>query len=168
VILGRLASAGEDAVVAGEFGTLERLPGGRPPGRRGQLQGVPADVYVFDVWFDEAGRVGVAVGLSGAILRSEDGGATWSRVEAPITRDLFGVGGAGERVAIVGEGGFAAHSSDGGRTFTTSELPPLPLALTDVELTASGRGFAVGPRGLVLRSDDSGASFRPVHGVGVK
>jgi hypothetical protein len=166
VILGRIAPAGADAVVAGEFGTLERLPEGRPPGRRAQLEGVPADLYVFDVWLDEAGRVGVAVGLGGAILRSEDGGATWARVGSEITRDLFGVGGAGERVTIVGEGGFAAHSTDGGRTFATSALPALPVSLTDVEVTPSGRAFAVGPRGLVLRSDDAGASFRPVHGAG--
>jgi photosystem II stability/assembly factor-like uncharacterized protein len=164
VILGRIAPAAADAVVAGEYGTLERLPGGRPPGRRGALVGVPADAYVFDVWLDEAGATGVAVGLAGAILRSDDGGATWSRVEAPFTRDLYGVGGAGTRVVIVGEGGFAARSQDGGRTFTVSELPPLPVALNDVELTPDGRAFAVGPRGRVLRSDDAGAKFRVVHG----
>jgi hypothetical protein len=166
VILGRIAPAGADAVVAGEFGTLERLPGGRPPGRRGVLAGVPADVYVFDVWFDAAGRVGVAVGLSGAILRSEDGGASWSRVDSPIASDLFGVGGTGERVVIVGDGGFAAFSTDGGRSFARSELAPLPVPLSDVEVSAAGRAFAVGPRGLVLRSDDAGGGFRAVHGGG--
>ncbi len=164
VILGRIAPAGQDAVVAGEFGTLERLPGGRPPGKRAALAGVPDDVYVFDVWFDDAGHLGVAVGLSGAILRSEDGGARWTRVDAPITRDLFGVGGSGERVVIVGESGFAAFSDDAGRSFAPAELPVLPVGLNDVEVAASGRAFAVGPRGLVLRSDDRGASFRVVHG----
>jgi len=166
VILGRIAPAGADAVVAGEFGTLERMPDGQPPGRRGALAGVPDDLYVFDVWFDAAGRVGVAVGLSGAVLRSEDGGATWSRVDAGVARDLFGVGGDGERVVIVGEGGFAAYSDDGGKTFQPAALPPLPVGLNDVAVSSSGRAFAVGPRGLVLRSDDRGASFRVVHGGG--
>jgi photosystem II stability/assembly factor-like uncharacterized protein len=125
---------------------------------------VPSDVYVFDVWLDEAGTNGVAVGLSGAVLRTEDGGATWTRVDAPIARDLFGVGGSGSRVVVVGEGGFAAHSQDGGRSFETSDVPPLPIALHDVELTSEGRAYAVGPRGLVLRSDDAGTSFHVVHG----
>jgi photosystem II stability/assembly factor-like uncharacterized protein len=164
VILGRVAPAGPDAVVAGEFGTLERWPGGRPPGKRGVLVGVPGDIYVFDVWFDETGKVGVAVGLSGAILRSEDGGANWSRVDSPIARDLYGVGGSGDRVVIVGEGGFAAYSDDAGKSFTPAKLPALPVALTDVEVAASGKAFAVGPRGLVLRSDDRGSSVAFAHG----
>lgn len=165
VILGRIAHAGPDAVVAGEFGTLERLPQGRPPGRRATLAGVPEDFYVFDTWFDAEGRVGVAVGLSGAIVRSEDGGANWTRVPAPFSADLFGVGGSGARVVVAGEGGFLAVSDDAGRTFRAAEAPALPVTLTDVEFADAERAYAVGPRGLVLRSDDGGARFRAVRGA---
>jgi photosystem II stability/assembly factor-like uncharacterized protein len=164
VILGRMAKAGSDAVLAGEFGTIERLPSGVPPGQRGKLAGVPEDLYVFDVWMDDGGATGVAVGLGGAIVRSEDGGATWSRVSAPSAQDLFGVGGAGARVVISGESGVLAHSDDGGRTFRAAESPALPVTLTDVEFGDALRVFAVGPRGLVLRSDDGGARFAVVRG----
>ncbi len=165
VILGRIAAAGPDAVVAGEFGTLERLSAGLPPGRRATLAGVPEDFYVFDAWFDAAGEVGVAVGLSGAIVRSQDGGATWSRVSVPFTQDLFGVGGSGARVVVVGEGGFVALSDDGGATFRPADAPSLPVTLTDVEFADPEHVYAVGPRGLVLRSDDGGARFRAVRGA---
>ncbi len=164
VILGRMARAGDDAVVAGEFGTLERFPAGLPPGRRATLAGVPEDFYVFDVWFDAAGTVGVAVGLSGAIVRSEDGGASWARVETPFTQDLFGVGGSGARVVVSGEGSLLLVSADGGKTFAAADGPSLPVTLTDVEFADAERAFAVGPRGLMLRSDDGGASFRVVRG----
>ncbi len=168
VVLGRIVRAGDDAALAGEFGTLERLPGGMPPGRRGVLHGVPEDLYVFDVWFDEPGRIGVAVGLEGAILRSDDAGASWQRVRSDFDADLAGVGGSGERVVVAGEGGFLAVSSDGGASFTRARSPALPFPLADVELADSRRAFAVGPRGLVLRSDDGGESFRAVRGAGAR
>jgi photosystem II stability/assembly factor-like uncharacterized protein len=168
VILGRISKAGSDATVAGEFGTLERLPAGVPPGHRGKLDGVPEDLYVFDVWMDAAGTTGVAVGLGGAILRSDDGGATWSRVVTPFKQDLFGVGGSGARVVISGEAGLLLVSEDAGRTFIAAESPALPVTLTDAEFADAQHVFAVGPRGLVLRSDDGGAHFRVVRGLGGK
>ncbi len=163
VILGRLVRAGDDAVGVGEFGTIERLRGAQPPGVRATLSGVPIDTYVYDAWFDAKGEVGVAVGLAGTILRSSDSGATWTRVATPFTQDLFGVGGAGSRVVVAGEGGLLALSTDGGVTFAAAESLPLPVSLTDVEFADADRAFAVGPRGLILRSSDGGSHFAVVH-----
>ncbi|MFI5316136.1 MAG: WD40/YVTN/BNR-like repeat-containing protein [Myxococcota bacterium] len=163
VILGRLTRAGADAVGVGEFGTIERLSAGLPPGARGALHGVPGDTYVYDAWFDADGKTGVAVGLAGTILRSSDGGATWDPVKTAFTQDLFGVGGSGARVVVTGEGGLLAVSSDGGLTFAPAESPPLPVPLNDVDFADESHVFAVGPRGLVLRSSDGGAHFSLVH-----
>lgn len=163
VILGRLSSVGGDAVGAGEFGTIERLPRGIPPGRRGRLSGVPEDLYVFDVWLDADEGVGVAVGLGGSVVRSEDGGATWSSVTTSFGQDLFGVGGSGARVVISGEGGLLAFSEDAGRSFRQTESPIPSVTLTDVEFADAQHVYAVGSRGLVLRSDDGGAHFRVVR-----
>jgi photosystem II stability/assembly factor-like uncharacterized protein len=163
VILGRLVRAGPDAVGVGEFGTIERLRGARPPGARGVLSGVPVDTYVYDAWFDADGKTGVAVGLAGTILRSTDSGATWAPVKTAFTQDLFGVGGSGARVVVAGEGGLLALSTDGGLTFAAAESPPLPVPLTDVDFADDEHAFAVGPRGLVLRSTDGGAHFALVH-----
>jgi len=164
VILGRLAPVESDAVVVGEFGTIERLPAGIPPGKRGVLHGVPDDTYVYDSWFDASGKVGVAVGLAGTILRSDDGGATWDKVQTALTQDLFGVGGFGTHVVVSGEGGLLALSSDGGQTFARADSPPLPIPLYDVDFGDAEHAYSVGPRGLILRSTDGGAHFSVVHG----
>jgi len=164
VILGRLVRAGAtDAVGVGEFGTIERLRAGLPPGTRGALSGVPEDTYVYDAWFDADGTTGIAVGLAGTILRSTDSGATWAPVKTPFTQDLFGVGGSGTHVVVAGEGGLLALSTDGGLTFAAAEAPPLPVPLTDVEFGDATHAYAVGPRGMVLRSTDGGGHFALVH-----
>jgi len=163
VILGRLVRAGPDAVGVGEFGTIERLRAGLPPGARGTLSGVPIDTYVYGAWFDADGKTGVAVGLAGTILRSTDSGASWAPVKTAFTQDLFGVGGWGSHVVVAGEGGLLAISTDGGLTFEAAKSPPLPVPLSDVDFGDEQHAYAVGPRGLVLRSTDGGASFAPVH-----
>lgn len=167
VILGGVARAGADAVIFGEFGTLERLQGWDPPARASQLFGVPADMYVFDVWFDAAGEGGLAVGLAGAVLRSSDGGASFTRVAVPFDADLYGVAGSGQAVVLVGEGGLVAYSDDGGRSFAEAARPPLPLPLLAAAFATAERVYVVGSRGNVLASGDAGRRFELVHGPAV-
>lgn len=168
IILGRIVPAGPDQAVVGEFGTIERLPGGRLPGRRGELTGVPDDIYLFDLWFDASGEVGIAVGLSGTVLRSEDGGATWAPVATEIDADLYGVGGAGSRVVVAGERGVIAVSDDAGLSFTQRHVPDLRLPFHDVAMSDPENGYLVGPRGLIvaLRDDGAGARFEILRGPG--
>ncbi|HXZ85361.1 MAG TPA: hypothetical protein VEI82_07715 [Myxococcota bacterium] len=163
VILGRIARADSDGVMVGEFGTIERLPAGMPPGKRGVLHGVPEDTYVYDAWFDPSGKIGIAVGLAGTILRSDDGGASWNKVQTEFTQDLFGAGGFGANVVVSGEGGLLAVSKDGGLSFARADSPPLPIPLYDVDFGDADHAYAVGPRGLVLRSSDGGAHFAVAH-----
>ena len=161
VILGRISPAGPDFVGVGEFGTIERLPKGELPGVRGVLHGVPEDFYVFDAWLDESGRWGVAVGLGGTVVRSEDGGANWERADVGLVSDLYGVGGAGDRVVVVGEGGTIAVSDDRGKSFELLQVAPLPLPFYDVAFASPERAFVVGPRGLIGQL--SGREFQVVH-----
>ncbi len=168
IILGRIVPAGLDRVLVAEFGTLERLPRGRLPGRRGKLSGIPEDVYLFDLWFDASGQVGIAVGLSGTVMRSEDGGASWTPVAAGLDADLYGVGGAGDRVVVVGEGGVIAISDDRGRSFEQRTVPGLRLPFHDVALGDKENGYLVGPRGLIVALRDGGKYFEVVRGPGAK
>jgi len=169
LIVSAVRSAGPDAVFAGEFGTIERLHGLALPGRRGVLVGVPEDVEIHDVWFREDGRVGVAVGVAGTLVRSEDGGETWTAVSGlPAGVDLYGVGGSGDVVVVAGDGGYVATSRDGAKSFVEAQAPPVPAPLLGVAFAGPERGYVVGPRGLVLRTDDGGAHFTPVHGAGAR
>jgi len=168
IILGRVVPAGGDAALVAEFGTLERLPGGRVPGERGRLSGVPEDVYLFDLWFDAAGEVGIAVGLAGTVLRSEDGGAHWAAVATGLDADLYGVGGADDRVVVVGERGVVAISDDRGRSFSRADRLALRLPFYDVALSDPDTGFMVGPRGLIVALRDGGERAEVVRGPGVE
>jgi photosystem II stability/assembly factor-like uncharacterized protein len=166
IILGRIVPAGADSALVAEFGTIERLPGGRLPGLRGKLSGVPDDVYLFDLWFDAAGEVGIAVGLSGTVLRSEDRGASWAPVDAGLDADLYGVGGAGNRVVVAGERGVIAISNDHGRSFEQHSVPGLHLPFYDVALSDPDNGYLVGPRGLVVALRDGGQRIQVLRGPG--
>jgi len=166
IILGRIVPAGPDRALVAEFGTIERLPGGRLPGRRGELTGVPEDVYLFDLWFDDSGQVGIAVGLSGTVMRSEDGGATWAPVVAGLDADLYGVGGAGNRVVVAGERGVVAVSDDRGRSFTQQTVPGLRLPFHDVAMSDPESGYLVGPRGLIVALREGGKRFEILRGPG--
>jgi len=168
IILGRVVPAGPDQALVAEFGTIERLPAGRLPGRRGELLGVPEDVYLFDLWFDASGRIGIAVGLSGTVLRSEDGGASWAPVAAGLDADLYGVGGAGSRVVVAGERGVVAVSDDQGRSFTPHSVPGLRLPFHDVAMGDAENGYLVGPRGLIVALREGGKRFEMLRGPGAR
>jgi photosystem II stability/assembly factor-like uncharacterized protein len=166
VVLGRIVPAAGDAVMIGEFGTIERLPGGRLPGRRAEITGVPDDVWPFDAWFDATGRTGLVVGLGGMVLRSEDGGAHWAPVRSGLSADLFGVGGYGTRVVVVGETGTIAVSDDLGRHFEPRPTPGPTEALHDVAFGDADTAFAVGPRGTILALRDGARRIEWLRGPG--
>jgi len=163
VILNGARPAAGDAALVGEFGTVDRMTGLGPPLLRGRLSGVPDDVYLTDVWFSADGRTGVAVGIAGTLLRSTDGGASWTPVAAGFDTDLYGVGGSGDLVAVAGDGGFVAVSHDAGASFVRPTLPAIPAPLLGVAFSSPERGYVVGMRGLVLATRDGGASFERVR-----
>ena len=120
VILGRIAPAGRRrGAWSASSARSSACPTGTPPGRAATLAGVPEDFYVFDVWFDDRrSRSAIAVGLSGPIVRSEDGGASWSRVAVRSREDLFGVGRRGDaRRGRRARAGCSRSPTDGGQTF---------------------------------------------------
>ena len=162
VVLNGVEAVDGGAFAFGEFGVIDRLDADGFVARRGKLETVAEQPYIFDLWFAPDGTTGVAVGLRGLVLRSEDGGATWSPIPFLQDVDLYGIDGHGEAVAVVGDGGFIAISRDGGRTFERSSTPPSPTPLADVAFANDQRLLAAGMRGLILRSEDGGESFQVV------
>ena len=110
---------------------------------------------LFGVRFSDA-QHGIAVGLDSVILRTENGGATWTPVPPPIQgRSLFDVFVRGQQGWIVGDQGTVLRTADGGASWTVEPLP-LQLAanwIRSVWLAPGGRGLAVGSEGLVFRVD---------------
>ena len=65
---------------------------------------------------------GFAVGSNGLILRTEDGGLTWTDNESPVQTNLFSVTAIGKRGAVaVGELGTVLVTEDGGVTWLSQK-----------------------------------------------
>jgi photosystem II stability/assembly factor-like uncharacterized protein len=106
----------------------------------------------------------VAVGDTGTILRSTDGGGTWQRVTSPAVDDLHGVAFHGATGIIVGFNGMVLRSTNGGADWVKVTRPTTRfLFAVGMSPIAS---VAVGEEGTLLHSTDDGATWAP-SGAGV-
>lgn len=132
-----------------------------------QAATVPVSSTLTAVTFADA-RTGWAVGHWGAILKTIDGGQTWSQQRSDFQADqpLFSVHfkNAGEGWAV-GLWSLMLHTSDGGASWTQVPLPPPPNAkkadrnLYAIFSDAKGGLFITSEQGRVLRSLDDGKSW---------
>lgn len=105
------------------------------------------------------GTQAVAVGSQGETVRTDDAGATWSRVSG-------GVGGRFTRLrassatsaVIAGERGILALTQNGGKSWRTASAPT-DADVVDASFTGPVRGYVLDSRGAVLRTDNLGASW---------
>tara|TARA_R110000782_G_scaffold34623_1_gene82693 strand:- start:2558 stop:3532 length:975 start_codon:yes stop_codon:yes gene_type:complete len=141
-----------------------------------------SDMRLLKVDFNSHG-LAVATGAFGTLLRSKDGGKTWESI-APHWATLYDSG-AGDtavirdeptnyvvkvlednRIIVGGEYGQLNVSKDGGETWSVLYRHPEvdgDTAATFFDLKMSGdTGYAVGQAGLVIRTDDGGASWKSV------
>ena len=99
----------------------------------------------------KAGKLALAVGDGGEILRSEDGGDAWESVTSGTESGLTSVAwGDGPMVVAVGAKGTVLVSRDDGKTWAASTVPASPdlRALT----CAGGQFWAAGGNGVLLRA----------------
>jgi photosystem II stability/assembly factor-like uncharacterized protein len=110
---------------------------------------------------DAGGGRAWAVGESGTIMRSTDGGATWRHQDSGCNLWLYGVSaGSAARVWAVGEGGVIITTSDGGSTWTRHPTGAT-RTLYGVDAVAATTAWAVGDGGVVLKTVDSGSTWTP-------
>jgi len=104
-----------------------------------------------------------AVGQVGTILRTTNGGSTWSKAAVPTTELLRGAGCASQSVcvAVGGDGsGIILRTTDGGTTWTKLTGVPLVQTLADVDCpTGTNTCVATAFGGRILRSTDGGATW---------
>ena len=101
----------------------------------------------------------VAVGDTGTILRSTDGGKTWGTVTSPAVDDLHGVAFHGQTGIIVGFSGAVLRSTNGGADWVKLTRPTTKF-LFAVGMSQEAT-VAVGEEGTLLHSTDDGASWTP-------
>ncbi|NMG29058.1 WD40/YVTN/BNR-like repeat-containing protein [Aromatoleum evansii] len=105
-----------------------------------------------------------AVGAGGKIVRSEDGGHSWTRQPSGIDANLQGIAAWDAQDAVaVGNDGIVLVTHDAGASWTRAEVPSSgnPNKFFRVRL-ANGAAWAVGEYGALLRSDDRGATWKRV------
>lgn len=127
------------------------------------IGGDPADAgtALTSVWFSSASQ-GIAVGNNGSIMKTSDGGSTWSRL-APAPNTAFSGSKLQFRSATTGwllssNEGRIYKTQDGGATWSA----PLTISLygvTDYHFIDDTQGWAIAPGGSVYRSTDGGQSW---------
>ena len=121
------------------------------------------DAAFLDVWFADA-STGFVVGAFNLVLRTDDGGETWTpwldRVENPRALHLYAVRGVGGTVLLAGEQGLLLRLDPAAMRF---RAVPVARGGTFFGLAASGGDVvAFGLGGRAVRSGDGGASWQVV------
>jgi photosystem II stability/assembly factor-like uncharacterized protein len=96
------------------------------------------------------------------VMRTDDGGETWTRIIVPTKKELFHLEVNGSSHAwIVGDKGLILASDDGGMTWKTQNSGVV-RALFNVDFRDDNEGFAVGGGGTILRTEDGGNTWLKV------
>ena len=163
-LLGVAAGSGR-AIAVGQSGVVlvRDAKGAWQPGTSG------TEERLFAVDFNADG-VAAAVGAFGKIMRSADGGGTWTSVapswaegytDQGLEPHLYDVAVAPDgAITCVGEFGLVLRSGDGGQSW--SVLHKGDASLFALDMTNTGVGYAVGQGGAILRTTDGGATWNDV------
>ncbi|MCX6170142.1 MAG: YCF48-related protein [Ignavibacteriales bacterium] len=111
-----------------------------------------------DVCFTEKNN-GTAVGWSGTILRTTDGGDNWAPIESGTTKGLLSVHFTDiNNGTVVGTDGTILHTTDGGKTWE-SQTSGTKTYLSSVFFTNSDNGTIVHWMGSILHTTNGGQTW---------
>ncbi len=125
------------------------------------------DCLYSAVTLDDKGQSICIVGSYGKILRTEDGGATWAIQKTPTQAHLQKVVAWDKNTLMtIGDNATVLTTSDAGKSWKAVKAPTYERG--DVYLSAyiepgSGRVWITGNMGMVLVSDDKGATWNMAH-----
>lgn len=92
---------------------------------------------------------GLLVGSSGLILRTNNQGNQWKKIESNVVFDLYSIANNGNRILVVGRQGTLLESLDYGKSFYKCETE-IGIDLTSVCISQEGRAYISGEDGIVL------------------
>jgi photosystem II stability/assembly factor-like uncharacterized protein len=105
------------------------------------------------------GPVGYAAGDFGTLLRSTDGGATWTGVRTDTTDPLTRISIPDANTVLVGGGCTLLASSDGGKTFKGRPLKCGGSSIASLTFPSASHGYVLLANGSLLRTTDGGTTF---------
>lgn len=129
---------------------------------------VASDTNVqFEAFHFTSRDTGYVVGAGGVILKTTDGGLSWSPRRSGMAGILFGIDFSDARTGVIvgsdtittdSSSGFLLRTTDAGETWRPVVTPPV-AALTDIWFIDDTTGWAVGVDGAVLRTADAGGTW---------
>jgi photosystem II stability/assembly factor-like uncharacterized protein len=112
---------------------------------------------------DFAGGRGYASGALGTLLRTDDGGQTWTGIPTGLTQPLLRVRAIDANTVVIGGGCALRRSDDGGATFQrlpwTSTDQSCPSSLASFSFPNAATGYLLTQDGNVSQTADGGQSF---------
>lgn len=153
-----IALAGSRLVTVGQQGVILRSE----DAKTWKQSASPVSTMLTRVRFTDA-RTGWVLGYDATVLRSQDGGATWSlRHHDPKGRALYDLLFLdAQRGLAIGAYGTMLETVDGGATWSARDgaLTGLGMHLNTLLKLVDGSLFVAGERGLMARSTDAGATW---------
>jgi photosystem II stability/assembly factor-like uncharacterized protein len=165
----------QEGWLVGEFGSVYHTTDG---GRNWQIRTIEAlqpkvdedewelpKLTLFDVRFFDRQR-GFILGVDGTMLKTDDGGREWKKVDSAAVNSLFSIAAIGDTCWAVGDRGVYIVSTDGGNTWTNNEHAIHTKGwLTSVAFVNDNVGWVVGKSGAVFKTIDGGKTFEWLSGV---
>lgn len=121
----------------------------------------PTGANLLDVGF--SGTTGYAVGESGTMLKTSDGGATWTGLRTGVAGNLTGVQVLSPDVVVVGGGCSALLSTNGGTSFTRLYFTSTRCSqeLAGFSFLTATQGYLALENGTVVATTDGGSTWTP-------
>lgn len=120
---------------------------------------------LYEVYFEDKDK-GWIVGLDGVILKTEDRGKVWRKLETNCDAALYGIEIKGKKGWVVGNRGYYLLSLDGGESWVVQdEVIKTRFWLRDVDFSDENNGWIVGARGTIAHSTDGGINWELVSGL---
>lgn len=122
-------------------------------------QGNALDAMAF------AGQTGYAAGTFGTLLKTTDGGGTWTGLRTGTAQELDQVQAVDAGTVVAGGGCVARLSTDGGQSFSRIAFTPVESScdqkLKSLSFVTRDAGFLLLTDGSVLQTTDGGRTFTP-------
>lgn len=120
---------------------------------------------LFDVYFADRER-GFIVGIEGIMLRTEDGGKNWEKIDCSTGQALYSISVVGDRCWAVGSRGAYIVSTDGGNSWVSQKGAIHTKGfLTSVAFSDENTGWVAGKAGAVFKTVDGGKSWDWLSGI---
>lgn len=160
--------------IVGEFGTLLHTENGGKtwvPQPCADLEATVAESdwdrplpALYGIYFKDRNQ-GWVVGMDGIILKTNDGGKRWERVESGTKKPLYSIVVKNNSGWIVGNKGQYLVSENGGKTWSLRDGSiKTRFWLRETAFSSEQHGIIVGARGTIAQTSDGGKTWSLISG----